>query len=854
MQPVSLVFCRLAPLIGLALCAVAVAFVHFGLSAFDWKEIHAALAAIPPDVIGVMIGLAALNYLVLGFYDLLALEYAGEKMQNRKVLLASFLGNAISNNLGQAVTDGASLRYRFYARWGMPEATIVKVALFCAASYIIGSLTLMAGGYSFSVGVESFLRGVPQGFMRAAVAAGAAALATWWAWVLFYRKEISVKGFGISPPQPLMALRQSLLAVLELSLASLVLYLPLCHEISMSYGVFIVLYVTARLAGAVSRLPGGIGVFDASFLFMTSHHYSASHVLAALVAYRLVYQGMPLALAGAGLALSELKQHPLFKTARTSGAFDDISVVIPHVFAAMLFICGALLLFSGATPDRADRLLWLHDILPLSMIEASHLIGSIIGVGLLFLSRAVQQRMDSAYYATIVLLVAGMGASLAKGWDCEQAIVLGVMLAIFITGRKHFYRKSALLALDYPPQWIFLFVLVLGLSTWLGVFSYRHVEYSSELWWQFTLNGDAPRFLRSLVAVSVVSCAVILYRLMTHRSVRMELPDASMLEKARAVASASSCTQPHLVLLGDKYLLWSDSGKSFIMYGITRKLWIAMGDPAGDPAEFEDLAWKFREQADRHGAKIAFYQVSTAYLPLYIDLGLSLVKLGEEARVPLQDFGLEGKKRQKLRQSYSKHERESGMVFEVVASADTPAIIAELRGISDRWMEGKKAREKGFSLGFFDDKYIGSCDIAVLRKEGRIVAFANLWQTTGKNELGIDLMRYSPDAPDGVMAHLTVCLMFWGKSQGYQWFTLGMSPLSGIESRPLAPLWNKIGGTIYRSGGDFYNFEGLHQYKSKFAPTWQPRYLASPSAPQVAAALLAVTSLISGGIGGAIRK
>ena len=673
--------------------------------------------------------------------------------------------------------------------------------------------------------------------------------------MLFYRKELTVKGFSVPAPTPLIALRQSLLGLLDLSLASLVLYLPLCYAASMPYGVFVVLYATARLAGYISRLPGGIGVFDVSFLFMASHQYPASHVLGALVAYRVVYHFMPLALAGAGLALSELKQSPLFKNVNAGNALDDMSAVIPHVFAALLFACGALLLFSGATPDRADRLLWLHHILPLSLIEASHLMGSIIGVGLLFLSRAVQQRMDSAYYTTIVLLAIGMGASLAKGWDCEQAIILGVMLAIFITGRKHFYRKSALLALDYPPQWIFLFLLVVGLSTWLGVFSYRHIEYSDELWWKFSLDGDAPRFLRSLVAVSVVSCAVILYRLMTHRSVKLDLPDAAAIEKARMVASQSSVTQPHLVLTGDKYLVWSDSGKSFIMYGITRKLWIAMGDPAGDATEFEALAWKFRELADRHGAQVAFYQVSTAHLPLYIDLGLVLAKLGEEARVPLQDFGLEGKKRQKLRQSYSKHERESGMAFEVIASADTPGIIAELRDISNRWMEGKKAREKGFSVGFFDDAYLRSCDIAVLKKDGRILAFANLWQTTGKGELGIDLMRYSPDAPDGVMAHLTVCLMFWGKEQGYHWFNLGMAPLSGLESRPLAPLWNKIGGTIYRSGGEFYNFEGLHQYKSKFAPTWHPRYLAAPAGHHhAAAALLAVTSLISGGIGGAVRK
>ena len=97
-------------------------------------------------------------------------------------------------------------------------------------------------------------------------------------------------------------------------------------------------------------------------------------------------------------------------------------------------------------------------------------------------------------------------------------------------------------------------------------------------------------------------------------------------------------------------------------------------------------------------------------------------------------------------------------------------------------------------------------------------------------------------------------MMLWGKQQGYKWFNLGMAPLSGLENRNLAPLWNRLGAFVFRYGENFYNFKGLRKYKQKFSPVWQPKYLASPGGialPQVFAGL---TVLISKGIKGVVSK
>jgi len=271
-----------------------------------------------------------------------------------------------------------------------------------------------------------------------------------------------------------------------------------------------------------------------------------------------------------------------------------------------------------------------------------------------------------------------------------------------------------------------------------------------------------------------------------------------------------------------------------------------MGDPVGNQNAFDNLIWSFREQADKNGAKAVFYQASEAFLPYYLDLGLTFYKLGEEAKVNLSAFTLQGKKRDSQRGARNRFSK-LGFSFGILTGNQVEQSLPELRQISDSWLMGKNTHEKGFSLGFFDETYLRRTDIAVVRnQEGKIVAFANLWQTVNKQELSIDLMRYDPDIPGGVMEFLFVELMLWGQQQNYQWFSLGMAPLSGLERRPLAPLWHKIGTIIFDRGDEFYNFEGLYHYKAKFDPVWEPRYLAAPTGFSVPFILMTITRLISG--------
>ncbi len=176
------------------------------------------------------------------------------------------------------------------------------------------------------------------------------------------------------------------------------------------------------------------------------------------------------------------------------------------------------------------------------------------------------------------------------------------------------------------------------------------------------------------------------------------------------------------------------------------------------------------------------------------------------------------------------------------------------KAVSNAWLAAKGTREKGFSLGFFSPEYVSQFAGAVVRHEGRIVAFANVWTGADREELSVDLMRYLRDAPNGVMEYMFVKLMLWGREQGYRWFNLGMAPLSGMQDHALAPLWMRLGALLYRHGENFYNFQGIRQYKDKFDPVWEPKYLASPGGLALPRIVTNVAALIAGGLRGVVRK
>lgn len=834
----------------MALGAGALVALRRALATVHYHQVSRLVATLPAQAIVAALGLTVLCYVVLLGYDVLALRYVGRPLAWRRTALASFLAYAFSQNLGISALTGASIRYRFWSAWGLSTGEIAQGIAFTTTSFWLG--VLIVGGAAMLV---SPLPGV--GWWTAIATPLAIALllvpAAYLLWCWRGRRTIAFRGWAFAPPRTPLALAQLTVSTLDWALAGAVFFVLLPSAPGLSLSLVLGAFVVAQVTAVVSHVPGGLSVFEWVVLTLLRSYLPPESLLAALVVYRAIYYFLPFAAASLLFIAYELsvRRGPVAQTFRSVARV--VTAAAPVWLSGATFVAGAVLLVSGSTPSIHTRMRGLDALLPLGVMEASHFVASLAGFGLLFLANGVRRRLDAAYHATVVVLAVGISTSLLKGFDWEEAALLAMILTALVPARHHFYRRASLLAEPLSPAWIASIVVSVGGAVWLGLFSFKHVDYSSDLWWQFAATADAPRFLRATVGLVVFASGLSIARLLSPARVVARTPTAEELEQAKRIAGTSRATDAHLALLGDKALLFSESGRSFIQYGVMKRSWVAVGDPVGDPTEFAELAWQFTALADRHGAWPVFYEVDRAHLPIYIDLGLTLLKLGEEARVNLRTFTLDGGHRKGLRRVIKEVER-SGATFDVIPPEDVPRHMAEFKVVSDGWLETRRTREKGFSLGSFDEEYLSHFPIAVLRVSGRIVAFANLWLGGDRDELSVDLMRHTSDCPRSGMEFLFIQLMQWGRDEGYAWFNLGMAPLSGFESRALAPVWNRIGNLAFRHSEHFYNFRGLRQYKEKFDPVWEPKYLASRAGLALPRILVHVTTLIAGGLRGVVAR
>jgi len=280
--------------------------------------------------------------------------------------------------------------------------------------------------------------------------------------------------------------------------------------------------------------------------------------------------------------------------------------------------------------------------------------------------------------------------------------------------------------------------------------------------------------------------------------------------------------------------------------------WIALGEPVGIKEERRELITKFHEQADLYGASPCFYSIRSRNLNDFIDLGLSVQKIGEMALVPIKGYDLAGKTKARFRQARNRANRE-GVSFDVIHIDANSSEMHRLSEISAVWLRHHKGREKAFSLGRFDRDLLSTQPIAVAIKQGEIIAFSNLWKTPNKSELSLDLMRYMPDCMTGVMDYLFTEVMLWGGTQGYEYFSLGLAPMSGLENKDYKTFMSRLGRLVFRHGGKFYSFKGLHAFKKKFSPNWEPVYIAARNQAAMPKALGSLAILSAGGVSGLLR-
>jgi phosphatidylglycerol lysyltransferase len=842
----------LASLLGVLSFCLALVFLYDWMHVQRYDALRIALSTIPASSLILALVMTLCGYAVMTGYDFIALHSLGRRLPVATVVRTSFIANAFGNNFGNMLITGSAVRYWLYTRAGLPTASILRVAIFCSTGFWMGFLLL--GGLDFLLfpaALPALLRWSGSttealGVIFLAVLAVCMTLLAWRAMRAPSTPKVPV-------PSPAQALRLIMIASADLCLMTSVFYVLLDQIAPVPFSRCLSMILLALVAGNLSFVPGGLGVFEAALVLQLAPMTSSTALASVLLAFRAIYYVLPLMLALALVGLRARKGLPAQWNLIKTATGRCLLAVAPQAVATTVFVAGALLLFSGAMPAASGRLDELNSLLALPFIEISHFIASLAGAALLLLAHALQRRLDAGWQLALALLGLGAGLSLLKGWDFEEASLLGLACLGLLPLRKQFYRRSSLLGQPFTRAWAMAIAAVLLASAFLVLFGHAQTPYADQPWWHFALHSEAPRSQRATIGAIALIALFSLYRLLRPVRPPLLVPDAAELARASAIARRSPATYANLVLRGDKALLFSPAGDAFLMYGRRGRCWVAMGEPVGPEDSARALLGQFHDLCDRFDGWCVLFEVSEKCRAPCADLGMILTPLGEEARVALTGFALDSPAKKKLREVRARLTRR-GYRFQILDRDEVGAAMPALARVSHAWLAAKNTAEKGFSNASFDSRYLAQFPLAIVRSGTEIVAFANIWMGADKEELSIDLMRHLPTAANGTMDLLFCELMLWGRAEGFRWFNLGMAPLSNLTERSQSQLWPYLGTLLYRHGEHFYNFAGLRHYKEKFGPVWRPLYLASPGGLALPAILVDVTALMAGSLSAIVAK
>lgn len=817
------------------------------LAPLDMRTVIQELRATPWHAILGALAASAAGYAALIGYDWSALSYIGKRLPLPTVILGGFLGYAFGNTIGLSAVSGGAVRYRIYSALGLDAFDVAAIATFAATAYGIGSTLLGLGALAWHPQALTGIVPMDPETLRLWSLAGLAGSTGVLLGLALRGGALRLGRFTIRAPRIRELIRQMAFTVIEILAAALVLYMLLPSG-SLPYANLLVVYAVASMAGVVSHVPGGVGVFESVVIAALPASVPVDQAVTGLLLFRLIYFLLPFVIALAGLSLVELWTAAGRRVPAIEGLKPVLEAgrgIIPTAAGALVLASGLFMMFAGLLPNPRATVEELETILPLALIEGNAMVSSILGSFLTVLSISVFRRSRLAYWIVLGLLATGVAVAATISRDPERVAVLAAMALILLPCRREFYRSARLLQGAWSVQWVGFMLSVLAALSLTYVLVQETPAGQGTMWWRIGEVGPGAEAWRALLAGVVVLSSLLLFAALRTARIRMREPDAAALNEAAAVLDAWGRGSDKLALTGDKILMFGAAGDAVISYGVKGASWIALGAPAGSPQGREDLAWAFHDAARAAGARPVFYETPSDFAVQAIDMGLTLHKMGEEAVVPLETFSLEGSARKRLRTAHARAGRD-GLSLEILSPPHDAALLAELHGISDAWLAARGAREKSFSVGRFDLAYLDRCRLAVVRLGARPVAFANLLECRATRTAAVDLMRHADEAPSGTMEYLFTELMLRLKAEGAREFSLGMVPFKGIRARPGADLWSRFGALVYQRGDRFYNFDGLRRFKDKFDPEWRPRHFCCRSVLPPAGPLADAARLISG--------
>ena len=491
---------NLLPALRLLVFGVALVTLDHIMRQYPLQEVGRALRAVPITAVLTSLVLTALGYLSLIGYDVVAFRILQLRVPFRSMIVPSFVTFAVSNTAPASVVSGGGVRYRMYRSRRFNAGTAAKVAALNVVTYAIGLMAL--SGLALLLHPEA-LRTISTTASRWLGVALVFGVLAYLGMAALARSPIRIRSRRLTLPPFWLALAQLAVSIADWLFSAGALYVLLSAQVPVPLVVFLATFLVGQAAALVVPIPGGLGVFEAVVMLLLQRGAAGPAALAALLVYRVVYYLLPFVTAGALLLARGLKNEAAKRRPVESMA-KRLADLTPHVVSYTTFLSGLLLLGTGATSPRMERLTWLTRILPVAVIQVSHFMASVIGAVLVLLAWGLERRVQLAYRLVRIMFGLGIVVTLLRSFDLRLAGILGLFFGILLLAGRGYRQPAATLRKPIGAGWVFVFGLIFLLNLWVAAINLRHAEYTGQSWWRFALFGNAPAPFRAAVGVAIV--------------------------------------------------------------------------------------------------------------------------------------------------------------------------------------------------------------------------------------------------------------------------------------------------------------------------------------------------------------
>ncbi len=743
-------------------------------------------------------------------YDFLLARYYKMEIPFKEVFKIGWISQSFNNFIGFGGVAGLTIRELMYDKYKVDKKVVNRILFIVLFSDMIGLFSL---GLPSAVGLIQ-----RQNYTLVPVLILMFLLVIAFIFIdkLPFKRLFEDESSIFVKAQRKLRVYITLQSTFEWALAALFFAFTIkYYENSISVLTACTVYVIATIVGIISLIPGGLGSFEACcILVFNMMGYNTPNIVLSLLICRICYTIIPWIF---GLILLIIS---------TKGQADKSDIkkqnYISTVLSYSVLATGGIIVASMLVPRLFIRFKLISKLFPNYMLLLNKRFTLICGLSLMALSTGIKNRVRIAHRMVIILLIiiSTLYMVVGKGY-LETFICIVLILGLYVNKDYFDGLAESISIKKFFRGAIIIFLLF---SIGIMVYNFRHrvnFFYGMEKFsYNFIKNNLSHVLFAPIITLSIYSIILSVERkYMEFEPINKEDVERFewFFERYPYVANT------HSFYMKDKNIFFNEKNTVMFLYRPYKDKLFVLGDPTGNPNDFEDAMDEFIKMASKNRMDVVFFQVTGKYLEAFINQGFSLLKLGEDALVDLDSFSLSGKKFKILRRTLNSMET-LNLRFKIIEPPFSKEFMEELKEISDQWLGNR--REMQFSLGAFKEDYLQKAPIFIIEDDERIYAFANMFPLKGTKTISIDLMRQIDDGPPGLMDMMFLSIITWAKEEGYEKFDLGVAPLSNVGNKIYSSGKEKTVKLAYKYGNKIYGFQGLRKFKNKYTPDWNSVFLA----------------------------